>query len=52
MATIQKEMLYQKWNRCDRTTKIRLACEYLKLLRSAEEKQSWLQFLETRLEAN
>ncbi|MFT5700754.1 MAG: hypothetical protein ACI8ZB_003639 [Desulforhopalus sp.] len=49
MITIEKEVLYSKWNACDRDTRIRLACEYLKMSRSDEEVTNWLQFLEERL---
>lgn len=50
MTLLQKEALYTKWNSCDRNTRIRLACEYLKLLRAGEEEMSWLHFLEHNLE--
>lgn len=50
MTAVQKETLYNKWNSCDRDTRIRLACEYLKILRSGEEQISWLLFLENNME--
>ena len=50
MTALQKKALYHKWNSCDRNTRIRLACEYLKLLRAGEEKTSWLVFLANNLE--
>jgi hypothetical protein len=50
MTSLQKEALYTKWNSCDRDTRIRLACEYLKLLQAGEEKMSWLCFLKNNLE--
>lgn len=50
MTALQKEALYHKWNSCDRATRIRLACEYLKLLRAGEAKISWLRFLQSNLE--
>lgn len=50
MDSLQKQKLYQKWNCCDRATRIRLACEYLKLLRSDGEKVGWLEFLVKNLE--
>ncbi len=49
MTSLQKETLYTKWNSCDRDTRIRLACRYLKLLRVGQEEMSWLYFLEKYL---
>ena len=50
MTSLQKEALYTKWISCDRDTRIRLACKYLKLLRIGEENMSWLFFLEKNME--
>jgi len=50
MTSLQKEALYTKWNSCDRDTRIRLACKYLKLLRTGEENMSWLCFLEINMD--
>ena len=50
MTALQKESLYNRWNSCDRDTRIRLACKYLKILRSDEEQMSWLRFLENYME--
>ncbi|MFT5730560.1 MAG: hypothetical protein ACI8PB_004745 [Desulforhopalus sp.] len=52
MTSLQKEALYIKWNSCGRDTRIRLACEYLNLIRLGEEERSWLYFLENNLEKN
>lgn len=50
MTSLQKEVLFTKWNSSDRETRIRLACKYLKLLRAGEEKMSWLIFLENNMD--
>lgn len=50
MTSLQKEALYIKWNSCDRDTRIRIACEYLNLIRRDEEEISWLCFLNNNLE--
>ena len=49
MTSLQKEALYIKWNSCDRDTRVRIACEYLKLIRLDEEEISWLCFLDNNL---
>lgn len=50
MTSLSKEALYTKWNSCDRDTRIRLTCKYLKLFRLNEEEISWLTFLKHNLE--
>jgi len=50
MTSLQKEALYIKWNLCGRDTRIRLACEYSKLIRLGGKDISWLYFLENNLE--
>ncbi|WP_169309276.1 hypothetical protein [Desulforhopalus sp. IMCC35007] len=48
MTALQKKQLYSKWNSYDRDTRIRLACEYLKILRTRNQEISWLQFLNSQ----
>lgn len=52
MTALQKKQLYSKWNSCDRDTRIRIACEYLKILRTRDQEISWLQFLADQLKEN
>ncbi len=50
MTNVEKEMLYNRWIACDPDTRIRLACEFLQILRTGEEQISWLLFLENHME--
>jgi len=50
MTNVEMETLYNKWNACDRNTRIRLAYEYLKILRAGDKQISWLLFLEHHME--
>ena len=49
MTERQRDSITDRWNLCDRNTKIRIAAEFFRILRNGELQGDWWHFLDRKL---